>query len=179
VQSTLVVYDSLGPDGSRRVVADPSFAWLAPQVQTLWRQVPERRGADEGGGLLGPPRLPEFIRMVAGVFHQRGVLLLAGTDAMGVPLVVPGSSLVRELHLLQLSGLTPYDALRTATVNPAKFLGHGAEFGTIVVGARADLLLLDRNPLESVSALDRPAGVMARGRRLPRERLEELLAALR
>jgi cytosine/adenosine deaminase-related metal-dependent hydrolase len=177
VQSTLVVYEALSPGGARRVVADPSFAWLAPQVQALWRQVAERRSADEGGGL--PPRLAEFIRMVAGVFHRRGVLLLAGTDAMGVPLVTPGSSLVRELHLLQLSGLTPYEALRTATVNPARFLGQGAEFGTIAVGSRADLLLLDRDPLESVSALDRPAGVMARGRWLPRERLEELLSALR
>lgn len=179
VQSTLVVYDALSPDGTRRVVADPSFAWLAPQVQALWRQVAERRSADEGGGLLAPPRLPEFIRMVAGVFHRRGVLLLAGTDAMGVPLVAPGSSLVRELHLLQLSGLTPYEALRTATVNPAMFLRQGGEFGTLAVGARADLLLLDRDPLESVSALDRPAGVIARGRWLPRERLEEMLSALR
>jgi hypothetical protein len=178
VQSTLVVYDALSPDGARRVVADPSFAWLAPQVQALWRQVAERRSAYEGG-LLAPPRLPEFIRMVTGVFHRRGVLLLAGTDAMGVPLVAPGSSLVRELHLLQFSGLTPYEALRTATVNPAIFLGQDAEFGTIAVGARADLLLLDSDPLESVSALDRPAGVMARGRWLPRERLEEMLSALR
>jgi hypothetical protein len=54
-----------------------------------------------------------------------------------------------------------------------------AEFGTIAVGARADLLLLDRDPLESLSALDRPAGVMARGRWLPQGRLEEMLSGFR
>ena len=47
------------------------------------------------------------------------------------------------------SGLTPFDAIRTATVNPSRFLGMDKEFGTIAVGKRADLLLIERNPLET------------------------------
>jgi N-acyl-D-aspartate/D-glutamate deacylase len=109
----------------------------------------------------------------------RGVELLAGTDAMGLPMIIPGRSLIRELELLNRSGLSPYEAIRTATVNPAKFLGRDREFGTLAPSRRADLLLLDHNPLESLSALDRPAGVMVRGRWLPRDRLEEMLSALR
>jgi imidazolonepropionase-like amidohydrolase len=104
---------------------------------------------------------------------------LAGTDAMGLPMIIPGSSLLRELHLLNQSGLTPYEAIRSATVSPANFLGKEKDFGAIAVGKRADLLLLDRNPLETVSALNQPVGVMVRGRWLPRERLQEILSALR
>ena len=62
---------------------------------------------------------------------------------MGFPLLTPGSSLHRELQLLVQSGLTPYEAVRAATVVPASFLGREGEFGTIAVGKRADR---PRNP---------------------------------
>jgi imidazolonepropionase-like amidohydrolase len=178
VQSTLVVYEALSPDGTRRALNDPSFSRLAPEVQSVWRRMSEQRPGAGRGGVLVPPRLPEFFRRVAGIFHRNGVLLLAGTDAMGMPMVAPGSSLIRELHLLVLGGLTPSEAIRTATVNPARFMGKDEEIGTIGVGARADLVVLDDNPLESLSALDRPAGVMVRGRWLPREQLDRMLSEL-
>ena len=179
VQSTLVVYEAFDPDASRRVIGDPSFKFLSPQVQTLWRRMAEQRGSRPLEALLVPPRLAEFTRTLTGTFHRHGVELLAGTDAMGLPMVVPGRSLVRELQLLNQSGLPPYEALRTATVNPARFLGEEKEFGAIAAGMRADLFLLERNPLETVSALDQPLGVMVRGRWLQRERLQEILSALR
>ena len=75
-------------------------------------------------------------------------------------------------------GLTPYEAIRTATVNAAQLLRKSGEFGTIEVGKRADLLLLDSNPLADVAALSSPRGVMVRGEWLPRERLDALLALL-
>ena len=93
-------------------------------------------------------------------------------------MLIPGSSLVRELTLLQLSGLTPFETIRTATVNSAKFLGKENEFGTIAVGKRADLILLDGNPLEELSAFSEPLGVMVRGKWLSREHLDTLLAKL-
>jgi len=98
---------------------------------------------------------------------------------MGLPLVVPGASLHRELRLLIGSGLTPYEALRAATVVPAAFAGKSMEFGTIAVGKRADLLLVARNPLEDIASLQEPLGVMTRGRWLTHERLSELLEALK
>jgi imidazolonepropionase-like amidohydrolase len=94
-------------------------------------------------------------------------------------MILPGRSLLRELTLLTRSGLTPFDAIRTATVNPSQFLGMDKEFGTIAVGKRADLLLIERNPLEDVAALNQPLGVMVRGRWLPRETLQSLVSALR
>jgi tetratricopeptide (TPR) repeat protein len=88
--------------------------------------------------------------------------MMAGTDAMGIG-TVGGFSLHEELRNLVESGLSPYEALRTATSNPARFL-ETTEFGTIAVGARADLLLLEANPLVDVRNAKRRAGVMTRGR---------------
>jgi cytosine/adenosine deaminase-related metal-dependent hydrolase len=72
-----------------------------------------------------------------------------------------------------------FDAIRTATVNPSQFLGMDKEFGTIAVGKRADLLLIERNPLEDAAALNQPLGVMVRERWLPRETLQSLVSTLR
>ena len=106
-------------------------------------------------------------------FQDAGVGLLAGTDTP-IPCVVPGFSLHDELRLLVAAGLTPYQALRAATANAAAFLG-GDAFGTVEKGKRADLVLVDANPLEDVANASRIAGVMLRGRWLPREELQATL----
>ncbi len=76
------------------------------------------------------------------------------------------------------SGLTPYEAMRAATVVPASFLGKEKEFGTIATGKRADLLLVEGNPLQDVTRLRRPIGVMTRGRWFTRAELQQRLSAL-
>src|SRR4030095_16130642 len=105
-----------------------------------------------------------------------GVTIVAGTDALGLPLIAPGSSMHRELELLIAAGFSPYEAIRAATVNPAAFLKRASEFGTITPGKRADLLLVSANPLENIGTLKRPLGVMTRGRWLTREDLDRRLA---
>jgi imidazolonepropionase-like amidohydrolase len=97
---------------------------------------------------------------------------------MGLPLVPPGRSLHRELGLLAASGLSPYEVIRSATVVPAAFLGRSKEFGTIAPGQRADLLLVNGNPLENLTVLEHPNGVMMRGKWLPRQEIDELLKRL-
>ena len=114
----------------------------------------------------------------AGALHRAGVLLMAGTDAMGFPRIAPGASLHHELRLLIESGLSPDEAMRAATVAPAAFLVKDEEFGTVAAGQRADLLLVDGNPLQDIGYLAQPVGVMARGRWFPREQLEQMLATL-
>jgi len=79
----------------------------------------------------------DFMKRVTATLHRAGVPLVAGTDALGAPLIVPGISIHEELRLLTESGLTPYEALRTATINPAVFLRKDQEFGTVHVGKRA------------------------------------------
>lgn len=103
------------------------------------------------------------------------VKFVVGTDAMGFPFIVPGYSTHYELQLINQGGFTPYETLQTATVNPAKFLNMENTFGTIGVGKRADMVLLEKNPLDSLSALDNIAGVMVHGVWLSNKELEVML----
>ncbi len=125
------------------------------------------------GGLNRFYRLPAFQLKVARALHRAGVTLVAGTDARGIPQMPPGTSLHRELELLHESGLSPYEVLRAATVTPAMFLRQDQEFGAVTVGQRADLLLVERNPLEDLSTLRTPIGVMARGRWYPHGQVKQ------
>ena len=86
-----------------------------------------------------------------------------GTDANTAG-SVPGFAVYDELEALVESGLTPYQALRTATAHAAELLGAVDEFGTLAVGRRADLLLLEANPLDDVGHVARRVGVVAKGR---------------
>jgi hypothetical protein len=170
VQSTLVVYDTFSTSGCTALIDDPAVDFLKPSIREAWR------GMRKCGIPLN--RFTGFNQKVAGALHRNGVPIMAGTDAMGLPLVTPGSSLHRELQLLAASGLSPYEVIRSATVVPAAFLSKIGEFGTIAVGQRADILLVGGNPLENLEALKRPMGVMVRGNWLPREKLNELLKPL-
>ena len=95
--------------------------------------------------------------------RNAGVKLLAGTD-MPQAFVYPGFSLHRELELLVRSGLTPLEALRAATYNPAEFLGALDSLGTIAQGKLADLILLDADPLTDIRNTRRISFVIANGR---------------
>ncbi len=110
--------------------------------------------------------------------HTAGVQLLLGTDALGGIGIVPGYSVHDELRILVENGFTPYEALQTGTVNAArvieKMTGEG-NFGTIEVGNRADLILVRTNPLEDISTIREPLGVMAAGRWFSAEQLSELI----
>jgi hypothetical protein len=109
------------------------------------------------------------------LMQKGGVKILAGTDS-AAPYVFPGSSLHEELALLVKAGLTPAEALETATRNPAEFLGLLDSQGTITVGKNADLALLDANPLEDIRNTQKIHAVILRGKLLDRSTLDQLLA---
>ena len=90
--------------------------------------------------------------------------------------VLPGFSLHRELQRFVDAGWTPVEALRTATIDPARFLGREKDFGAVEKGKIADLVLLDANPLENIANTRRIAGVVANGRFLSRAELDGILA---
>jgi imidazolonepropionase-like amidohydrolase len=122
----------------------------------------------------------EFQKPLTTAFHEHGGKLLAGTDTLW-PGLVPGFALQRELQELVAVGLTPFEALRTATINPFEYLGEADRAGTIEIGKQSDLLLVDANPLEDVAAASRIAGVLIRGRWMAAEeiqrRMQELAAS--
>src|SRR5439155_7933933 len=104
VQSTLVAYDTFSTSGRTALVDDPVVEFLMPSTREAWRDEPKR----------GIPlnRLTGFNQKVAGALHRNGVPIMAGTDAMGLPLVAPDSSLHREFQLLSASGLSPNEVIR-------------------------------------------------------------------
>jgi len=97
------------------------------------------------------------------MLNKAGVKLMSGTDTT-LSYLTPGFSLHQELKVMVDVGLSPYDVLRTSTYNPALFLGELDEFGTIEEGKRADLVLLDANPLEDIAKTRQISGVMVQGR---------------
>ena len=106
-------------------------------------------------------------QQLVGDMHAAGVQFLAGSDAgpaTGVPL---GISLHEELELLVQSGLTPMEALQTATRNPAFYFGILTLMGTVEAGKSADLVLLDANPLDDIRNTRKIHGVVVRGKYFP------------
>ena len=111
------------------------------------------------------------------VAHRHGVLFLAGTD-MTLPWVFAGFSLHDELELFVQAGLTPAQALQAATVNPVKYLGMEREARDLQAGMPADLVLLEGNPLEDITASRKIAAVVLRGNLMRRDTLDEMLRAV-
>jgi imidazolonepropionase-like amidohydrolase len=143
------VDEILGPSGQKLFqIFVKNGTWYVPTLVAyergfvLWSNDPESL----------KPRLDihekniEIVRMM----HKAGVQIMAGSDFSDWALV-PGVDLHNELALLVEAGFTPLEALQTATLNPAKFLGKTDTFGTIQVGRKADLVMLDENPLEDIS----------------------------
>jgi imidazolonepropionase-like amidohydrolase len=131
------------------------------------------------GGETIVPNLQQFVRMM----HHFGVQMLAGTDwdvsyMREEPTFQPGKSLHEELRLLVGGGLTPLEALQTATLNPAKFLNATDSLGTIAPGKLADLVLLDADPLADIHNTTAIRAVVANGRYFGRATLDQLLATL-
>jgi imidazolonepropionase-like amidohydrolase len=106
--------------------------------------------------------------------HKAGVVLLAGTQSDHED-GSPGIWLHDELYWFVQAGLSPFEALKTATINPAIFMRREKELGTIEVGKLADLVLLDANPLEDISNTRKINAVVANGRLLQRRDLDKLL----
>jgi imidazolonepropionase-like amidohydrolase len=109
--------------------------------------------------------------------HRRGVKFMAGTDAPN-PWVFPGTSLHEELALLVLAGFTPAEALQTATLNPAKYLGLLDSLGTVEKGKIADLVLLEANPLDDISNTRKISAVVVRGKMIGKPELQKILREL-
>jgi imidazolonepropionase-like amidohydrolase len=112
---------------------------------------------------------------IVGAMHKAGVRLLAGTDTAAAVDVLPGSSLHTELEYFVRAGLTPMQALQTATLNPAQFLGLQSEIGTVQEGKLASLVLLDADPLQDIRNTRKIAAVVLNGRMLTRADLDALL----
>jgi ankyrin repeat protein len=114
---------------------------------------------------------------VVGAMRLAGVKLLAGTDT-AMPYCFPGFGLHDELALLVQAGLSPMEALRTATYNPAEFLGRLDSLGTIEQGKIADLVLLEANPLQDITNTQKIAAVVFGGKIFEKRLLQKMFAQI-
>jgi imidazolonepropionase-like amidohydrolase len=166
---TLVVLERLGtPDDEtlKRRVADADNPpngqrTLSAYLRADWREQLAEQGLERRPVYQ---RLQESSRRDLREMRAAGVRILAGTD-IGVLNVVPGQSLHEELALLVRDArLSPLDALRAATRDAAVFLGRDREIGTIAPGKKADLILLDADPLADIAHVSRISALVLRGR---------------
>jgi imidazolonepropionase-like amidohydrolase len=109
--------------------------------------------------------------------NKSGIKILMGTDAPQL-YSVPGFSIHRELEKMSAAGMSPYEILVTGTRNVGEYFSSKDNFGTIEVGKRADLILVDQNPLDDISNLKNHSGVMVAGRWLSKDFISEKLSQI-
>lgn len=162
-------------DWARAFLASPLARFAPPDARARWAKLIAQ---PDGHDLM----MGERFRNTQDVVMKRLVPLhphwLTGTDAEGYAFNLTGFGLLDELQLMQSYGLSAAEVLRASTVEAADAMHETGEFGLIVKGYRADLILLDNNPLVSVAAFDANQGVMVRGRWLDRPTLDKALARL-
>ena len=149
--------------------------FLSSQLRQIWDQ--GRKESLEHRGTEDFALRREIIKRsleIVGKMNAAGIPVMAGTDA-AAPNVYPGFSLHEDLAFLVQAGLTPLQALQAATVRPAEFLGCSREQGAISPGQRADLILLDANPLEDIHNTQKIRAVVLHGELLERNDLDVLL----
>lgn len=138
----------------------PDMQYMPAATVDRWVGAKEAQQAERG---FSPDVAAEAIRIRRALIlalHRAGGRILLGSDAPQI-FNVPGFSVHNELEILVASGLTPFEALQTGTVNVADFLG--LDTGSVDIGRQADLVLLDANPLEAIGNSRRVHGVMVRG----------------
>ncbi len=155
----------------------PALQYVHPLLQSKWLTANSynRNTTLERAAYFD--KLVKFHFQIVRVFEEAGVPMVAGTDA-GVSGVVGGFSLHDELELLQQAGLTPEEALASATRLSAVWLGLDSEIGTIEAGKLADLILLDANPLNNAKNIRSISGVFVNGGWLDKAKLKAMLADL-
>ena len=173
---TLASLGAYGNLGDPSFASDPRRRYLPAYLLTLWDNAREGLGITDDLVELMKARHDIHATLVRAA-HNAGVPVLAGSDVPN-PNMYPGSSLHDELEELVHAGLSPLEALRTATVNPARFLDREHDLGSVTVGKLADLVVLSANPMDDIRRIRQIELVVTNGRVYTRGDLDRLLAAI-
>lgn len=146
------------------LLSDPGLPfWLRQSVDGWRRTAVTQSAASDSAARAFDVRANRRLALIKRMYDLK-IPFLAGTDAPAGYDLIPGASLHRELQLFVRAGLTPLQALQTATLNPAIYFGKTAEWGTIAPGKTADLVMLARNPLVDIANTRAVVAVVADGR---------------
>lgn len=159
---------------------DSLLAYIDPKIQATYqsRVNSAKRQSDEATQFL--KKFDTKSNSMILPMYKAGVQIIAGSDCGAFnSFVYPGSSLHEELKLLVAAGLTPAQALRTATINGAKFMGLDGFYGSIQVGKSADLVILDSNPLTDINAVSRVNAINSKSRFYTKKDLVGLLQTIK
>ena len=168
---------AMSPEEASAFSARDAARYVDYTVMSFWQMSAAFRAAWTPDTYRGAQlQLEEDLRQLK-AFHDAGARILAGTDAPN-PWAFVGFGMVDELELYVEAGLSTYAALQTATTAAAEFMNEAGESGIVARGARADLVLLDGDPLADIAAYRDIDGVMAAGTWFDRAALDERLAAI-
>lgn len=168
VLSELVDTIQVPTAGLNTIVLNPMFerddwpaalALMPESIREAWAETPNWLPEDK---TLWDTRFAQYTMQMIARMNDRGIPIAAGTDTP-IAHAIPGYSLINELEILVASGLSPLEALEAATVTPASFFSLQHEMGTVEVGKRADLVLLQADPLDDINNLRRIELVIAQG----------------
>jgi Amidohydrolase family len=172
---TLVVWETLrGPVTLHSRTMLPELRYMPRATVEQWTKSLEQRLNDPQ---FNPSEAKQYIDnrlRILWSLHAGGVGILLGSDAPQ-QFNVPGFSIHREMKRMTDAGMAPYDIIKSGTSNVGQHFKAQDAFGTIAVGQRADLILVDGNPLEDLANIERQTGVMVRGRWLPRSEIQTRL----
>lgn len=176
---TLDVAETLNGVGIRDYNTDPRRPYVPAAIWKSWQPDGRRKPPTAEARKLYAEMNRRTIELIPRL-RDAGVPLLAGSDSgHSNNFVFPGWSLHEEMWLLRDAGLTNAEALRTATINAARFFKQQKRYGTVGKGKAADFVLLDANPLVDIRNTAKIAGVMRNGRWLDRKTLDAMLDKLR
>ena len=144
---------------------EPGAAKVAPELKVQINKKGE--AAEQAEGLR---MVMDVLLKITGALHRAGVPIVSGTDVG-----VPGHTLHRELELYVKAGMTPLEAIQAATITPARVMKLDNEVGSIEAGRRADLIVLDANPLENISNIRKVRLVLTQGRLFDCAKLWEMV----
>ena len=175
VVPTMALWETLrGTADLDTLTGYPELKYMPPSVIEDWTRSYKERLQDPAFDEAAARQVIENRMRLLRALHEGGVQILFGTDAPQ-QFSVPGFSVHHEVERMADAGMSSYDILKTATQNVGTYFEDEDHFGVIEPGARADLVLLEANPLEDLRHLSEPAGVMVRGRWLPSEEIQERL----
>lgn len=156
----------------------PELKYVSPRMIRVWHfftKTLESSRTYQGSDY--PEQMVELATRMTEELHQGGAKILLGTDTDN-GFLIPGLSLIEELQHLVNAGLSPYEAIKAGTRDAAEALGRLSEFGTVSVGKQADLILVESNPFENVTNVNKRVGVMINSHWFPEEELGTMLDEL-
>ena len=175
VVPTMVLWETafFNERGSADVLSErPEVRYMPPEMVDRWREAVDARLASTD--IETNRRVATLRRNILAALHEGGANIALGTDSPQI-FSVPGFAMYHEMALYAEVGMTPYEVLEIGTRRPAEYFDAADQFGTVAVGRRADLILLEANPADDIGSVRNRVGVMVNGQWIPADEIERRL----